>query len=262
MPVARGGVAARLAGIPLVIHEQNAIAGLTNRLLAYFAQLVLTAFPAILSRHQPIVTGNPLRSAIGRGLPLLLPAQEPLHLLVLGGSLGAATLNRIVPEAVALIPAAERPTIRHQCGESKREQTEAHYQSAGVTATIEPFIENMAEAYRWADWVICRAGALTVAEVAEASRAALLIPYPHAVDNHQQANAACLVRAGGATVLLESELSAELVAAEIQRYSRDPAIGRAELRQMGARAHQALPTHATERVAGLILSLLKSQAAQ
>ncbi|WP_213949661.1 undecaprenyldiphospho-muramoylpentapeptide beta-N-acetylglucosaminyltransferase [Luteibacter sp. dw_328] len=205
------GIAARLLGIPLVVHEQNAVAGYTNRKLAAFAKKVLTGFPNVLPNGEWV--GNPVRARIAA-----LPAPDQRmadrngrpRLLVLGGSLGARTLNLAVPKALAFMRtkpefAACEPEVVHQTGERGLEEARGAYASAGITnANIVPFIEDMAGAYEWADLAVCRAGALTVAELCGAGLEALLVPFPHAVDDHQTVNARAMVDAGGALLLPDS----------------------------------------------------------
>lgn len=229
-----GGLAAWLLRRPLVIHEQNAVAGLTNRLLAGFAREVLEAFPGSFSASvKTRVTGNPVRADIAALLP---PAvrfagrRGPLRLLVLGGSQGARALNETVAAAIALLPPDQRPEIRHQAGEATRPVAEAAYRMAGVDARVVPFISDMAEAYGWADVVLARSGALTVAELAAAGVGAVLVPFPAAVDDHQTRNAAWLVAAGAATLLPQSELTTNRLAAELRAYvgNRDLVLARAE----------------------------------
>jgi UDP-N-acetylglucosamine--N-acetylmuramyl-(pentapeptide) pyrophosphoryl-undecaprenol N-acetylglucosamine transferase len=207
------GVAARLAGIPLVVHEQNAVAGFTNRKLASFARKVLTGFPNVLPNGEWV--GNPVRARIAA-----LPAPDErladragrVRLLVLGGSLGARTLNRVVPKALAhmrgnaSLDNAE-PEVVHQTGERGLEEARDAYTEAGVAATIVPFIEDMAGAYEWADIVVCRAGALTVAELCAVGIEALLVPFPHAVDDHQTVNARAMVDVGGARLVPDATLN-------------------------------------------------------
>lgn len=218
-----GGLAARLTGRPLLIHEQNAAAGLTNRLLARMANTVLQAFPNTFAGDKARSVGNPVRAEI---LDLPVPAERfadrdgPVRLLVLGGSGGALAINERVPAALARIEADKRPQVRHQAGRTL-EQAEAAYAQAGVEADVSAFIDDMAAAYAWADVVICRSGALTVAELAAAGVAALLVPYPYAVDDHQRANGQYLVDAGAATLIDQSELSVERLAEEIERLCAD-----------------------------------------
>jgi UDP-N-acetylglucosamine--N-acetylmuramyl-(pentapeptide) pyrophosphoryl-undecaprenol N-acetylglucosamine transferase len=220
-----GGVAAWLTCRPLIIHEQNAVPGLTNRLLAGFARVVLQAFPGSFSSRIPARTvGNPVRRDIAALPP---PAERlegrsgPLRLLVLGGSQGARALNRLVPDALALLAPGQRPEVRHQAGERTLDVARDAYRAADVAAEISPFIDDMAGAYAWADLVICRAGALTVAEVAAAGLPAVFIPFPAAVDDHQTANASVLVEAGAALIVQERDLSAEILVDSIRELGRD-----------------------------------------
>ena len=202
------GLVARLAGCPLIIHEQNAVAGLTNRVLARCAQRVLQAmpasFPAAVDAH---TVGNPVRAAIAE---LAEPSQRfrqrsgPLRLLVLGGSQGAATLNRRLPQALAALPLDRRPEVWHQCGQRHLDDARAAYADTDLAVTVAPFIEDMAGAYAWADAVVGRAGAMTVWELAAAGLGALLVPFPHAVDQHQRRNAEWLAQAGAAEILDEA----------------------------------------------------------
>lgn len=215
-----GGLMAARAGIPLIVHEQNAVAGLTNRKLAKRARKVLLAdsHAAVkmgLKEGEYVVTGNPVRAEIA-ATPA--PAQRFLgrlgavRLLVLGGSQGAKTLNELLPQALALLPENERPQVVHQVGERWLDEARAAYARAGVAAEVVPFIEDMAAAYAHADWIIARSGALTVAEVATVGVAALFVPFPYAVDDHQTANAQALVDAGAATVVQQADLSPERLA--------------------------------------------------
>ncbi len=226
-----GGVAAWLTRRPLLVHEQNAVPGLTNRLLARLARVVLQAFPGSFNAHAETV-GNPVRESIA-AVPA--PAARfadrsgPLRLLVLGGSQGALSLNRTVPEAVSRLPEDARPMVRHQCGERTADIARAAYADSGVEAEIVTFIEDMADAYAWADFVICRAGALTVAELCAAGCAAILVPYPAAVDDHQTANATPMHEAGAGVIVQESELSADSLAELVSTFSdRDALLARAE----------------------------------
>lgn len=217
-----GGLMAWLMRRPLLIHEQNAIAGLTNRILAHLASEVLEAFPRTFSRNTTTV-GNPVRKEI-RQLPE--PQQRlgghtgALRVLVIGGSLGAARLNEIVPEAVARIAKEARPEIRHQTGRANLDTTRAAYERQGVDARIEPFIDDMAAAYGWADLVICRSGAMTVFELAAAGVGSILVPYPYAVDDHQTANAEYLAAAGAALIRQQHELGSEWLADTISRFTQ------------------------------------------
>ncbi len=215
-----GGVAARLSGVPLVVHEQNAIAGLTNKLLSRIANRTLVAFPQAqeqLSAAQ--VVGNPVRAEI-RAVPS--PAvryagrEGALRVLVVGGSLGAQALNASVPAAMAIMASQQPVTVRHQAGRKDVEITRGNYARVDVQAEVSAFIDDMAAAYAWADLVICRAGALTISELAAAGVPSILVPFPHAVDDHQTHNAAHLVRAGAARLLPQTQLNGERLAAEIR----------------------------------------------
>ncbi len=217
-----GGVAAWLTRRPLVIHEQNAAAGMTNRLLARLARVVLQAFPGSFDSSVTAETvGNPVREDIA-AVPV--PAERysirkgPLRLLVLGGSQGALALNRTVPAALALIDADMRPEVRHQCGERTLRAAKDAYAEYDVDVELLPFIEDMAEAYAWADLVVCRAGALTVAELCAVGVPALFVPYPAAVDDHQTANARPMAEAGAAEIIQESELTSELLAGLLRKW--------------------------------------------
>lgn len=214
---APGGVSAFLLRIPLVIHEQNAVAGTTNRLLSALAGRVLSAFPSVFKNGEPV--GNPVRDDIAALLFEKNVAPSPdqqLRLFVLGGSQGARALNNLLPSALALLPDALRPEIFHQAGNNLLDETRNNYQQAGVAARIEPFVDDMASMYRWADLAVCRAGAMTVSELACAQLPALLIPLPSAIDDHQTANAQWLVDAGAARLLPQATLTAEKLAADLR----------------------------------------------
>lgn len=242
-----GGLAAWWLRRPLLVHEQNSIPGLTNRALAKLAQRVYTGFPtAFAGRGQWV--GNPVRAQIAA-----LPAPEqrfaehagPLRLLVLGGSQGALALNRLLPQALALIPPAQRPQVWHQCGARLVDDARLGYRQAGIEARVVPFIEDMAGAYAWADLCLCRAGALTLAELTAAGLGALLVPYPHAVDDHQTANARWLTEAGAAELLPEAGLDAATLAARLQALAGD----RARLLELARAARAQARSGAAETVA-------------
>jgi UDP-N-acetylglucosamine--N-acetylmuramyl-(pentapeptide) pyrophosphoryl-undecaprenol N-acetylglucosamine transferase len=222
-----GGVAAWLQRRPLLVHEQNRIAGFTNRVLARFARKVMGGFPDAFPAHLHAEwTGNPVRTDIAA-----LPAPEVRfanragapHLLVLGGSLGARTLNLGLPNALALVPVGRRPEVRHQCGAAHVEATRVAYAHADVEATVEPFIADMAAAYAWADFVVCRAGALTLAELAAAGLGSVLLPFPYAVDDHQTRNAEGFVAAGAAELVQDRDFDATHFAGMLERLLKDPA---------------------------------------
>ena len=234
-----GGVAAWLTRRPLVIHEQNAIAGTTNRILARLADRVLAAFPGAFPGGIDVeVVGNPVRAAIA-ALPVpdvrLAERSGPARLLVLGGSQGALALNEAVPEALARIPAELRPQVRHQAGRNTLEIARAAYARVGVAAEVSEFIDDMAEAYGWADLAICRAGALTVSELAAAGLPAVLVPFPAAVDDHQTLNGGYLVAAGGAVLVPEKQLQPERLARVLAGLMAD----RGRLLDMARRARDA-----------------------
>ncbi|MFM7065825.1 MAG: UDP-N-acetylglucosamine--N-acetylmuramyl-(pentapeptide) pyrophosphoryl-undecaprenol N-acetylglucosamine transferase, partial [Gammaproteobacteria bacterium] len=250
-----GGLAARLVGVPLVIHEQNAVAGLTNRVLARIAARVLAAFPGAFAAATVGVTGNPVRAVIAGLAP---PAarfagrEGPARLFVFGGSQGAATLNRLLPMALGRLPAELRPVVLHQAGRgtARVDAVREAYAQAGVAATVEEFIDDMAAAYAAADLVVCRAGALTVTELAAAGVGALLLPLPTAVDDHQTANARWLVAVGAARCIDERGLSAEGLANSLQEVL---VAGRRAWLRMAESARSVAVTDAAARVADICL---------
>ncbi len=222
-----GGIVAWLQRRPLLVHEQNRVAGFTNRILARLARRVMSGFPdAFPPALRAEWTGNPVRAEIAALPPpamrLAGHGARP-HLLVLGGSLGARTLNQGLPNALALIPAERRAEVLHQCGAAHVAQTCAGYARAGVEAHIEPFLADMAGAYAWADLVVCRAGALTLAELAAAGLGAILLPFPYAVDDHQTKNAEGFVAAGAAELVQDRDFDAAHFAGRLERLLRDPA---------------------------------------
>jgi UDP-N-acetylglucosamine--N-acetylmuramyl-(pentapeptide) pyrophosphoryl-undecaprenol N-acetylglucosamine transferase len=217
-----GGLAAWLLRRPLLVHEQNRVAGFTNRKLAGLAKRVLAGFADVLPQAEWV--GNPVRDAIA-ALPL--PAQRMAdrsgrpRLLVLGGSLGARALNLTVPQALAQLTPAQRPEVVHQCGTRGLDEARAAYAKAGVEAQVVAFIEDMAGSYEWADLAVCRAGALTLAELTAAGLGAVLVPFPHAVDDHQTRNAEALVAIGAAVVMQESELDIQILAQRLESLLSD-----------------------------------------
>ena len=223
-----GGMMGKLAGKKLVLHEQNSVAGSANKVLASVADRVFTAFPNALAKGQWV--GNPLRAPF-----LQQPAPEarfagrtgPLKLLVVGGSLGAKALNDIVPQALALIPAAQRPSVLHQSGAKQIDELRANYAAAGVQAELTPFIDDTAQAFADADVIVCRAGASTVTEIAAVGAAAVFVPFPHAVDDHQTANARFLVEQGGGWLIPQKALTAEKLAEMLQNTERSTLLERA-----------------------------------
>lgn len=237
-----GGVAAKTLGIPVVIHEQNAVAGTTNRWLAKIARFCLEAFPGSLP--QAVHVGNPVRETIAGVAPLEAhDSAERARVLVLGGSLGALALNEIMPQALALIESSKRPQVRHQCGKRHIEAAENAYANAGIEAEVSAFIDDMAQAYEWADVVVCRAGALTVSELTMAGRPAFLVPYPYAIDDHQAKNAQWLVDQGAAIMCRQDALSPEQIREFIER-AKD-----ADVKQMGIKAKALAMPNAASQVA-------------
>lgn len=238
-----GGMMSVLLGKPLVLHEQNSVAGMANKVLAGVADRVYSAFPQVLKKGEWV--GNPLREAFLRQPP---PEQRfagragPLKLLVVGGSLGAKALNDIVPQALARIPEAQRPSVLHQSGARQIDQLRANYAQAGVAAECTPFIDDTATAYAEADLVVCRAGASTVTELAAVGAPALFVPFPSAVDDHQTTNAKFLVDAGGGWLVQQRELTPERLAAMLTTLTRD------ELMQRAVAAKKLQKTQATEQV--------------
>jgi UDP-N-acetylglucosamine--N-acetylmuramyl-(pentapeptide) pyrophosphoryl-undecaprenol N-acetylglucosamine transferase len=247
-----GGMMAALLGRPLAIHEQNSIAGLANRVLAGVADQVLVAFPNAL-RNATFV-GNPVREAIAEIAP---PAERfagrhgPLRILVVGGSLGAAALNDIVPRALAQLPAESRPVVTHQSGAKHVDELRANYARASVEANAVAFIDDMARAYADADLVICRAGATTVAELAAAGVAAILVPFPFAVDDHQTTNARYLADAGAGVLVQQRDLAPDALAGMVRGFSRE------QMLAMAAKARALGKTDATRAVAEACMELAR-----
>lgn len=246
-----GGLMARILRRPLVIHEQNSIAGLTNRVLSKFATRVLAAFPSAFGRKAALV-GNPVRGDIA-AIPL--PEERyfgrtgPLRLLVVGGSLGAQALNEVVPQALALLPPASRPRVIHQAGAKHIDSLVENYRKAGVEAETRAFIEDMADMYAWCDLVICRAGALTIAEVAAVGVASVLVPFPHAVDDHQTYNARYLSENGAAVLVPQAELTARHLAGMLAEFTRTT------LQDMAERARGLGKPEATQSVAQICMEV-------
>lgn len=252
-----GGLTARALGLPLVIHEQNSVPGMTNQWLARIATAVFEAFPGSFPAGRgAIATGNPVRRSImdlAGPLERMQGREGPARLLVLGGSLGARVLNETLPAALAAVSVEVRPQVRHQAGERTLETARAAYRSAGVEAEVAPFIRDMAEAYAWADLVVCRAGALTVSELAAAGVASILIPYPHAVDDHQLGNARYLSDVGAARLVIQSELTPAGLAALLARLLGD----RARLLAMAEAARSRAQADAATRIAASCLEIAR-----
>ncbi|MES2636092.1 MAG: undecaprenyldiphospho-muramoylpentapeptide beta-N-acetylglucosaminyltransferase [Pseudomonadota bacterium] len=246
-----GGVMAKLLGKPLVIHEQNSIAGLTNKVLSMIADKTLAAFPSAFGDKAELV-GNPVRQDITQ---LPFPAQRyiahtgKLKLLVVGGSLGATALNEVLPKAIAVLPESNRPQVIHQAGEKHIAALEANYKAAGVSADTTAFIHNMAELYGWADVVVCRAGALTVAELACVGVASILVPFPHAVDDHQTHNAKYLSDAGAAQLIQQTEFNTQKASEILNSLTRDNCL------DMAIKAKELAKPEATATVARVCMEL-------
>jgi len=250
-----GGMMAVLLGRPLVVHEQNSIAGLANRILAKVATRVVCGFPDALPKS--VWLGNPVRPEIAaipepvvRFSERMADQSLPLHLLVLGGSLGAAAINEMVPKGLGLLPEEARPQVVHQAGAKHLEKLQENYATAGVRANCVAFIEDMAGAYEWADLVLCRAGALTVAELAAAGVTSILVPFPHAVDDHQTSNARFLSSVGGAILLPQNEMTPESVSL-IRNYTRG------QLLQMAEKARSLAKPEAAAEVARVCEELVR-----
>ena len=241
-----GGMMGVALGKPLVLHEQNSVAGLANKVLAGVADRVFTAFPGVLPKARNVSwVGNPLRTAFTQSLA---PADRfagrvgPLRVLVVGGSLGAQALNDVVPRALALLPIAQRPIVVHQSGAKQIDALRANYATAGVEAELVPFIDDMARAYTEADLVICRAGATTVTEIAAIGAAALFVPFPHAVDDHQTNNARFLVDQGAGYLIQQCDLTPEKLAEMLQKTERSALV------EVAQKAKSLQKLDATERI--------------
>jgi UDP-N-acetylglucosamine--N-acetylmuramyl-(pentapeptide) pyrophosphoryl-undecaprenol N-acetylglucosamine transferase len=255
-----GGIAAWLTRRPLVIHEQNAIAGFTNRCLAHLAREVLEAFPESFAANiEARTVGNPVRrdiSALRPPADRFCGREGAVRILVIGGSQGAVRLNTVVPYALARLTGSMRFDVRHQAGERWIEAGRQSYADAGVRADVRPFIEDMAEAYGWADLVICRSGALTVSELAAAGVGAVLVPFPAAVDDHQTHNARFLVGEGAAVLIADRDLTVDRLAAELERLCA----GRGKLLAMAESARRLARPQATEELAACCLQIARRAA--
>jgi UDP-N-acetylglucosamine--N-acetylmuramyl-(pentapeptide) pyrophosphoryl-undecaprenol N-acetylglucosamine transferase len=247
-----GGLAARLCGVPVVVHEQNAVAGTANRLLAPIASRICEAFPDTFGASaKRRTTGNPVRAELFLETPRQALAGRTPRLLVLGGSLGAEPLNKLLPEALAQVPLAYRPEVFHQAGKKHDEITAQRYREVGVEARVAPFIEDMARAYAWADVVICRAGALTISELAAAGLPSLLVPLPHAIDDHQTHNAGYLAREGAAFLMPQATTDAAQLAARLNEVLMQPE----KLTTMARTARRLAKPDATRNVVDICLEV-------
>jgi UDP-N-acetylglucosamine--N-acetylmuramyl-(pentapeptide) pyrophosphoryl-undecaprenol N-acetylglucosamine transferase len=249
---APGGIAAWLSRVPLVVHEQNRVPGFTNRLLRRFARRALEGFSGSLDGA--LWVGNPVREEIAR-LPSpqqrLAGREGPVRILVLGGSQGARSLNVVLPEMIRRRSDRVALQVRHQCGERHLEKTRELYATAGIEAEILPFIKDMAAAYAWADLVICRAGALTLAELCAAGCAAILVPFPAAVDDHQTRNAEVLVNAGAALVVTEGDAFVKRIGSSLDELDRD----RPRLLKMAVSARRLARPDTAARIADICLEV-------
>lgn len=250
-----GGLAAWIAQIPVVLHEQNAIAGMSNQWLAKVATQVLTGFPQTLDKG--VWTGNPVRQSMLEVEPPQTRYEKrdgPLRILIVGGSLGAAALNEVVPQAVGRIPPEQRPQIVHQSGQAHLQQLSENYQRHGVKAQCVAFIDDMASEMAQADLLICRAGAMTVAEVAAVGVAALFVPFPFAVDDHQTANANYLAQNNAAFLKQQSELAIDWLAQWLMVQQRE------QLAHIAVRAREFAKTDAAAEIARHCVGSMRSQA--
>ncbi|WMJ67833.1 undecaprenyldiphospho-muramoylpentapeptide beta-N-acetylglucosaminyltransferase [Stenotrophomonas sp. 24(2023)] len=246
-----GGLAARLHGLPLLVHEQNRAPGMTNRILSRFARRVLTGFPGSFAEREEAV-GNPVRAEIAAIAPpeqRFAGRQGALRLLVVGGSQGARALNTGVPQAIAALGAGHAIEVRHQSGEKLHAEAVEAYAKAGVSAQITPFIADMADAFAWADLVVCRAGASTLAELCAAGVGSVLVPFPAAVDDHQTRNAEYLAERGAAVLLKQDATLAEGIGSLLRELSENPA----RRMQMAQAARALAKVDAAERIADIIL---------
>lgn len=250
-----GAIAAKTLGIPLVIHEQNALAGMTNRHLAKFAKVVLCGFPnAFAPQIQAHYVGNPVRADLLRlnALPIETPHQ-PLHILVMGGSQGARIFNEVIPKTLALLPPGS-VELWQQSGEKLHEEALNHFANANVSAKITPFIDNMSEAFTWADLIICRAGALTVSELAVTKKPAILIPLPTAVDDHQRLNAEFLTEHQAGILILQKNYCPEKLTEILLNFINEPY----KLEAMAAQAGALARLDATDKILAHCVALLSA----
>ncbi len=245
-----GGIASWLQKCPLIIHEQNAKPGTTNKWLSRIAKKILEGFPNTFATKLNVITvGNPLRKEM---ITLPPPMRHNKSLLVLGGSLGAAAINQLLPKALAHIPKEQRPEVYHQTGEKHFAETVAAYHAAGINAKIVPFIHEMDKAYRWADLVVSRSGALTVAELCAAGIGAILVPFPYAIDDHQTANANFMAASGAALLIQQSALTEEKLAAILQELIAAPT----RCQDMAQAAYQLRKVDATEKIVSICKEMI------
>ncbi|MGE8359805.1 undecaprenyldiphospho-muramoylpentapeptide beta-N-acetylglucosaminyltransferase [Pseudomonas sp.] len=249
-----GGLAAKLAGVPLIIHEQNAVAGTANRSLAPFASRVCEAFPNTFGASaKRRTTGNPVREELFLETPRAALSNRQPRLLILGGSLGAEPLNKLLPEALSRVAAELRPEVFHQAGKQHDGVTAERYRAAGVEAQVAPFIQDMARAYAWADLVVCRSGALTISELAAAGLPSFLVPLPHAIDDHQARNADYLAKEGAAVLLPQRSTDAATLAAQLTEVLMHPE----RLNEMASTARRLAKPDATRTVVDICLEVAR-----
>ena len=253
-----GALAAKSLRIPFIIHEQNAIPGLTNRILSKWAAKVLMGFPTAFPLMQKAVfTGNPVRSDLLNLQNEPYQSHRPLRVLIIGGSLGAQVFNQVIPEALALMPEAARPEVWHQCGEKNFEDTTLRYQTQHVVAKVTPFIDDMNAAYTWADLIICRAGALTVSELALIGKPALFVPLPSAADNHQYYNAKGPSDQGASLLIPQNELTAERLQVQLTALNEN----QAQLTAMALKMRELAEPEATKRVVYISTQFMQNSTA-
>ena len=248
------GLAAFILRKPLYLHEQNAIPGLTNKVLRHLATTTIQAFPNSFKNKDVVTMGNPIRKDIsGLASPeeRMAKRNDSIRLLIIGGSLGAQSLNENVPQALSELPSELQANVWHQTGKNKLDATVEKYKDLNVEAKVTEFIEDMAEAYEWADLVICRAGALTISELANAGVAAILVPYPYAVDDHQTANAAYLTNVDAAILIPQEQLIQQLKESITELLQS----GRSKLIEMAKAARELSKPNATQEVAEICLGV-------
>ncbi|MFT2109844.1 undecaprenyldiphospho-muramoylpentapeptide beta-N-acetylglucosaminyltransferase [Marinomonas sp. 2405UD68-3] len=249
-----GGIAAKLLGIPLIIHEQNALAGTTNRLLSRISNLSLCAFEGALNKGK--LVGNPIRSALAQSASkqINMDIARPLRVLVVGGSLGAKAINDVIPDVLNGWDELQRLDVWHQTGGNNYSSVVAQYSSYGIESRVEPYIENMEGAYYWSDLVVCRAGAMTVSELSLLGLPSILVPYPHAIDDHQTVNAKYLEQCQAAILIPQKELTVEKITSLFKEFVND----REQLQKMGENAKKMSFPNATQDVVSQCLGQIKN----
>jgi len=247
-----GGIAAWILGIPVIVHEQNATAGLTNRILSFFAKKVLMGFPDAFHSEKAVLVGNPVRDELlTLAEKTISPEHSPLNLLVVGGSLGAQVLNELLPEVLSGFDKSQIK-VKHQSGKGHYQKLKQAYQQVDIEVDVQEFISDMRGAYSWADLVICRAGALTVAEIAAVGLPAIFVPLPHAVDDHQTKNAQQLVKIEAAVLIAQNELNGHKLSDYLHRFSQN----RSLLEAMSKNSRKVAITDATERFVAICNQLV------